>query len=250
MADLHSPAVLLHTPQLGENIGAAARVMLNFGLTDLRLIAPRDGWPNPAAEAMSAGALEQGVTARVFDTLEAAMTGLTFAVATTARPRGIEKQVLDTPQAVAALAAHPGQAGVLFGGEKSGLPNEAVALCDAILTYPVNPGFASLNLAQAVGIFCHQWGAGAGLGGRFAGKNEGVGTPASREEVIGMFEHFESELDRAGYFYPPEKTPVITYNLSNALIRAQWTEQEVRTFRGAIKALTLGRGKARVKRED
>jgi tRNA/rRNA methyltransferase len=250
MADLYSPAILLHTPQLGENIGAAARVMLNFGLTDLRLIAPRDGWPNPAAEAMSAGALGQGVEARVFDSLEAAMAGLTFAVATTARPRGIEKPVLDTPQAVSTLAAHSGKAGVLFGGEKSGLPNEAVALCDAILTYPVNPGFASLNLAQAVGIFCHQWGEGAGLGGRFAGKNEGVGAPASREEVIGMFEHFESELDRAGYFYPPEKTPVITNNLRNALIRAQWTEQEVRTFRGAIKALTLGRGKARVKRED
>jgi tRNA/rRNA methyltransferase len=245
-----APAILLHTPQLGENIGAAARVMLNFGLTDLRLIAPRDGWPNPAAETMSAGAFASGVEARVFDTLEAAMAGLTFAVATTARPRGIEKPVLDTPQAVAAFAGHSGQCGILFGGEKSGLPNEAVALCDAILTYPVNPGFASLNLAQAVGIFCHQWGAGAGLGGRFAGKNEGVGTPASREELIGLFEHFESELDRAGYFYPPEKTPVITNNLRNALIRAQWTEQEVRTFRGAIKALALGRGKARVVRED
>ncbi len=250
MADRRSPAILLHTPQLGENIGAAARVMLNFGLTDLRLIAPRDGWPNPAAETMSAGALGQGVTATVFDTLEAAMAGLTFAVATTARPRGIEKPVLDTPQAVDALAAHPGQAGVLFGGEKSGLPNEAVALCDAILTYPVNPGYASLNLAQAVGIFCHQWGAGAGLGGRFAGKDEGVGAPASREDLIGMFEHFEAELDRAGYFYPPEKTHVITSNLRNALIRARWTEQEVRTFRGAIKALTLGRGKARVTRKD
>jgi len=250
MADRRSPAILLHTPQLGENIGAAARVMLNFGLTDLRLIAPRDGWPNPAAETMSAGALGQGVTVTVFGTLEAAMAGLTFAVATTARPRGIEKPVLDAPQTVDALAAHTGQAGVLYGGEKSGLPNEAVALCDAILTYPVNPGYASLNLAQAVGIFCHQWGAGAGLGGRFAGKDEGVGAPASREELIGMFEHFEAELDRAGYFYPPEKTHVITNNLRNALIRARWTEQEVRTFRGAIKALTLGRGKARVKRED
>ncbi|MEX1252600.1 MAG: RNA methyltransferase [Hyphomonas sp.] len=250
MADRRSPAILLHTPQLGENIGAAARVMLNFGLTDLRLIAPRDGWPNPAAETMSAGALGQGVTVAVFGTLEAAMAGLTFAVATTARPRGIEKPVLDTPQAVDALSAHPGQAGVLFGGENSGLPNEAVAFCDAVLTYPVNPGYASLNLAQAVAIFCHQWGAGAGLGGRFAGKDEGVGAPAPREELIGMFEHFEAELDRAGYFYPPEKTHVITNNLRNALIRARWTAQEVRTFRGAIKALTLGRGKARVKRED
>ena len=244
------PAIILHSPQLGENIGAAARVMLNFGLTDLRLVSPRDGWPSASAEAMSAGALEAGVTVAVFDTLEAAMADLTFAVATTARPRGMEKPVWDAPGAVTALRERDGRCGVLFGGEKSGLPNEAVSLCDAILTYPVNPGFASLNLAQAVGVFCHQWGASEGLGGRFAGKDEGVGAPASRDDLIGMFEHFEAELERAGYFYPPEKTPVMINNLRNALIRAQWTEQEVRTFRGAIKALTLGRGKARVKREE
>ena len=245
-----APAILLHTPQLGENIGAAARVMLNFGLTDLRLVSPRDGWPSASAEAMSAGALGSGVAVTVFETLEAAISDLTFAVATTARPRGMEKPVMDAVGAVDVLRRHAGRCGVLFGGEKSGLPNEAVALCDAILTYPVNPGFASLNLAQAVGVFCHQWGAGEGLGGRFEGKDEGVGAPASREEVIGLFEHFESELERAGYFYPPEKTPVMINNLRNALIRAQWTQQEVQTFRGAIKALSLGRGKARVKREE
>jgi tRNA/rRNA methyltransferase len=245
-----APAIILHMPQLGENIGAAARVMLNFGLTDLRLVQPRDGWPSASAEAMSAGALSAGVDVTVFDTLDAAMAGLTYAMATTARPRGMEKPVLSAPEAVTALRERGERCGVLFGGEKSGLPNEAVALCDAILTYPVNPGFASLNLAQAVGVFCHQWGAGAGLGGRFAGKAEGVGAPASREELIGMFEHFEAELERAGYFYPPEKTPVMINNLRNALIRAQWTQQEVQTFRGAIKALALGRGKARVKREE
>lgn len=250
MPERRSPAIILHTPQLGENIGAAARIMLNFGLTDLRLVTPRDGWPNPAAETMSAGAFAAGVEVRVFGSLEAAMEGLTFAVATTARPRGMEKPVLDASGAVGALAVQPGPCGVLFGGEKSGLPNEAIALCDAILTYPVNPGFASLNLAQAVGVFSHHWGAAAELGGRFEGKDEGVDEPAPREDLIGMFEHFESELDRAGYFYPPEKTPVLITNLRNALVRAQWTTQEVRTFRGAIKALTLGRGKARVKRED
>lgn len=250
MADLTAPTILLHAPQLGENIGAAARVMLNFGLTDLRLVQPRDGWPSATAEAMSAGALGQGVEVQVFETLEAAMADLTYAIATTARPRGMEKPVFDAPGAVSAVRERPGKAGILFGGEKSGLPNEAVALCDAILTYPVNPDFWSLNLAQAVGVFCHQWGASEGLGGRFEGKGEGVGAPASREDLIGMFEHFEAELERAGYFYPPEKTPVMITNLRSALVRAQWTEQEVRTFRGAIKALTLGRGKARVKRED
>jgi tRNA/rRNA methyltransferase len=244
------PAIILHTPQLGENIGAAARVMLNFGLTDLRLVRPRDGWPSETAEAMSAGALRQGIVAQVFDTLEAAMADLTYAVATTARPRGMEKPVFGAPGAVEALQGQAGRTGVLFGGEKSGLANEAVALCDAILTYPVNPGFSSLNLAQAVGVFCHQWGASEGLGGKFEGKGEGVDAPATREELIGMFEHFEAELERAGYFHPPEKTPVMVTNLRNALVRAQWTQQEVRTFRGAIKALSIGRGKARVVRED
>ena len=250
MTDRTLPAILLHAPQLGENIGAAARVMLNFGLTDLRLVKPRDGWPSAAAETMSAGALGQGVEAQVFETLEAAMAGLTFAIATTARPRGMEKPVFGAVEAVQAIGAQAGQVGVLFGGEKSGLPNEAVALCDAILTYPVNPDFSSLNLAQAVGVFCHQWGASAGLGGKFTGKGEGVDAPATREALIGMFEHFEAELERAGYFHPPEKTPVMVNNLRNALVRANWTEQEVRTFRGAIKALSLGRGKARVVREE
>ena len=244
------PAIILHAPQLGENIGAAARVMLNFGLTDLRLVRPRDGWPSEAADAMAAGALQQGTQVSVFETLEAAMSDVTYAVATTARPRGMEKPVFGAAEAVDALKARNGQVAVLFGGEKSGLPNEAVALCDAILTYAVNPAFSSLNLAQAVGVFCHQWGVSAGLGGKFEGKAEGVGEPASREDLIGMFEHFEAELERAGYFYPPEKTPVMVTNLRNALVRAQWTTQEVRTFRGAIKALSLGRGKARVVREE
>lgn len=245
-----NPAIILHAPQLGENIGAAARVMLNFGLTDLRLVRPRDGWPSEPADAMAAGALQQGAVVQVFDTLEAAMADCTYAVATTARPRGMEKPVFGAVEAVEAIQGQAGRCAVLFGGEKSGLPNEALAVCDAILTYPVNPAFSSLNLAQAVGVFCHQWGASAGLGGKFAGKAEGVGAPASREDLVGMFEHFEAELERAGYFYPPEKTPVMVTNLRNALVRAQWTQQEVRTFRGAIKALALGRGKARVVRED
>lgn len=244
------PAIILHAPQLGENIGAAARVMLNFGLTDLRLVRPRDGWPSEAADAMAAGALQQGTQVSVFETLEAAMSDVTYAVATTARPRGMEKPVFGAAETVDVLKGQAGRSAVLFGGEKSGLPNEAVALCDAILTYPVNPAFSSLNLAQAVGVFCHQWGVSAGLGGKFEGKAEGVGEPASREDLIGMFEHFEAELERAGYFYPPEKTPVMVTNLRNALVRAQWTQQEVRTFRGAIKALSLGRGKARVVREE
>ncbi|MEL6662644.1 MAG: TrmH family RNA methyltransferase [Pseudomonadota bacterium] len=242
------PAIILHTPQLGENVGAAARAMLNFGLTDLRLITPRDGWPNPAALPMSAGAFESGVTVNVFETLEAASAGLQRLFATTARPRGMEKPVTDASGAATEIAKLAGQSGILFGGEHSGLPNDAVAVSDAIVTYPVNPDFASLNLAQAVLVFAHAWGSSQSLAGRFTGA-EGVDERADRADLIRMFEHFEDELERAGYFYPPEKTPLMKDNLRSAFVRADWTTQEVRTFRGAIKALAEGRGKARIKRD-
>lgn len=248
MPDHTSPAILLHTAQLGENIGAVARAMLNFGLTDLRLITPRDGWPNPAAEPMSAGAFEAGVSVSVFTSLAEASEGLVRLYATTARPRGMEKPVIGPREAAEAAGTHGGQAGILFGGEHSGLPNEAVAVSDVIVTYPVNTAFASLNLAQAVIVFAHAWGEAQTLPGRFTGE-EGIDVPADRADVIRMLEHFEDELERAGYFYPPEKTALMTDNLRSALIRANWTAQEVRTFRGAIKALALGRGKARIGRD-
>ncbi len=258
MTDLpdQAPAILLHTPQLGENIGSAARVMLNFGLTDLRLITPRDGWPNPAADTLSAGAFASGVTVSVHETLESALAGLTHIYATTARPRGMEKPVLDAAAAAGALRARSGQGlgqgGVMFGGESSGLANEAVALCDAIVTYPVAKGFTSLNLSMAVGMFAHAWGVEMDTERPVALADEigGVGAPASRDDLLRMFDHFEGELDRAGFFYPPEKTPVMKQNLRAAFARGDWTLQEVRTFRGAVKALAIGRGKARIARED
>lgn len=240
-----SPSIILVGPQMGENIGAAARVMGNFGLSDLRIVAPRDGWPNPAAETMSAGAFAEGVvTATVFDTLEAAVADLHFLLATTARQRGMQKPVYSTRTAVDALGAHPGKTGVLFGAEKSGLPNEAVVMCDAILTYPVNTSFASLNLAQAVGVFAHAWGDREPVT-----IDTGIDAPADREELIGMMEHFEDELDKAGFFFPEAKKPVMIQNLRNTFTRSGWTSQETRTFRGAIKALALGRGKARINRD-
>ena len=149
------PAFILVAPQMGENIGAAARVMANFGFTDLRLVVPRDGWPNPAAETMSAGALPDWVTATVFDTVEQAIADCALVLATTARPRGMEKPVLRTAEAVERLQGIPSRAGILFGAERAGLPNEAVALADAIPSFPVSPRFASLNLAQAVAIPAH-----------------------------------------------------------------------------------------------
>ena len=246
---MNGPAFVLVAPQMGENIGAAARVMANFGLHDLRLVAPRDGWPNPAAETMSAGALPDVVTARVFDTVEAAIADCGIVFATTARPREMEKPVTDAAGAVAQMRATSVKAAILFGAERAGLPNEAVALADSILSYPVARGFASLNLAQAVALMAHAWAASepADLPDGFI---DTVGEPASREELVGMMEHFEEELDRAGFFFPDAKRAPITQNLRNAFTRAGWTAQEVSTFRGAIKALAIGRGKARVARED
>jgi len=244
------PIIILHRPQLGENIGSASRVMLNFGLTELRLVAPRDGWPNAAADTLSAGAFEAGVAVTVFETIEAAIADLGMVLATTARPRGMEKPVVDAAGGADLIHERGLKTGILFGAENHGLPSEVVGLADAILTYPVNPDFASLNLAQAVGVFCAAWGSRAGAVGRWDGEKAGVDTPAPKEDLIRMFEHLEEELERAGYFYPPDKTPLMKTNIRNAFIRGNWTTQEVRTFRGAIKALALGRGKARVRRED
>ena len=250
MNETRQPVIILAEPQLGENIGATARAMLNFGLSELRIAAPRDGWPNPAAEPLAAGAFEAGVNVTAFDSVEAACADLCYLVAATARPRGMEKPVTNAGGAVELIGQQSASVGVLFGNEAQGLSNDHVALCDAIMTYPVNKAFASLNLSQAVIVFAHAWGEALGQAGRFEGTDAGVGDPASREELIGMFEHFEAELERAGYFYPPDKTPLMTRNLRNAFIRGQWTSQEVRTFRGAVKALAIGRGKARIVRDD
>jgi tRNA/rRNA methyltransferase len=246
---MESPVFILVAPQLGENIGAAARVMANFGVSELRLVTPRDGWPNPAAETMSAGALPGLVSVSVFDTVEAAIADCGVVIATTARPRGMEKPVLDVAGAVAKIQATPARTAVLFGAERAGLPNEAVALSDAILSFPVAPAFGSLNLAQAVALVAHGW---AEAGGQKIPEafSDSVDEPATREELVGMMEHFEAELDRAGFFFPDEKRAPMVQNLRNAFTRTGWTTQEVSTFRGAIKALALGRGKARIKRED
>ncbi|MEM0985231.1 MAG: RNA methyltransferase [Pseudomonadota bacterium] len=241
------PAIVLVEPQLGENIGSAARVMLNFGLVDLRLVAPRDGWPNPAAETLSAGAFDAGVGVSQFDQLSDAIADRKMVFATTARPRGMQKPIFAPHQATERIRSSGQATAILFGGEKSGLSNDDIAFADGILTYAVNPSFSSLNLAQAVGVFASTWAAKSDLPLSFS---EPLDPPAPRIDVIRMLEHFEKELDRAGFFFPPEKTSLMQNNLRNALIRANWTEQEVRTFRGAIKALAIGRGAARIDRDQ
>ena len=239
------PAVILVRPQLGENIGAACRGMLNFGLTELRLVAPRDGWPNPAADAMAAGAVELIENAKLFETVEDAVADLSFVLAATARRRELEIPVVGTDVIGKEMRAKLGQGvGILFGPEKAGLTNADVVMADKILTYPVNPAFQSLNLAQAVNVFAFIW-----------AQSGAVEVPdifddvrsdvAPREELTRLFGHLEEELEKAGFFFPAAKKHLMQQNIRAPLTRAQMSEQEVRTFRGIVKALAKGRGKAR-----
>ena len=247
-AALKAPIVILVNPQLGENIGAACRCMLNFGLTELRLVAPRDGWPNPAAEPMAAGAITVLQNAKVFETTGEAVADLKFVLAATARRREMEIPVSGTGDVGPALRryANEGTAtGIMFGPEKAGLKNADVVLADAILTYPVNPAFQSLNLAQAVNIFAYIW-ASSEAGGAppdlFQKEISGV---ADRDDLVRMFKHLEDELEDAGFFYPPEKRGLMAQNIRAPFTRAKMTAQEVQTLRGIIKALSKGRGRGR-----
>lgn len=242
-----NPAVILVNPQLGENIGGAARAMLNFGLTDLRLVAPRDGWPNPAAVSMAAGANSLLDNAKVFDTTAEAVADLTHLMAATARRREIELPVIGTGDAGPMFHAWQGEGfktGILFGPEKAGLVNEDVVLCDYILTYPINPAFQSLNLAQAVGVFSYIWKSAEDAAPPDIFQKD-ISPPASREDLVRMFEHLEGELDKAGFFYPPSKAALMRKNIRAPFTRAKMTEQEVRTMRGIIKAIAKGRGVGR-----
>jgi tRNA/rRNA methyltransferase len=249
-----SPAIVLVKPQLGENIGFAARAMANFGLTDLRLVAPRDGWPNDKAHAAAAGAAFVVERARIYPTVEAAIGELNFVLATTARPREMVKAVLSPESAASDLKQreHRGErTGVLFGPEKSGLDNDTIALADGILTAPVSPDFASLSLPQAVLLLGYEWlkatSAVPRLGRitKFDGPaQEGVAFPdtrtATRAELFALFEHLEAELDRTGFLYPSEKRPSMVRSIRNMFHRMGATEQDVRTWRGIVAALTRG----------
>jgi len=244
-----APAVILVNPQLGENIGAAARAMLNFGLTDLRLVAPRDGWPNPASGATAAGAIDVLENASVYATTGEAVADLNFILAATARRRELEIPVIGTEHIGAELRARAAigtRSGILFGPEKAGLKNEDVVLCNHILTYPINPAFHSLNLAQAVGVFGYIWGSSQSAAPPPA-FDIAPAEAASREDLVRMFEHLEDELDKAGFFFPIDKKPLMSRNIRAPFTRANLTAQEVRTFRGIIKALAKGRGQARSK---
>jgi len=239
------PAVVLVRPQMGENIGACARAMLNFGLTSLRLVEPRDRWPNPKAYPAASGADRVLDAAKLEWALEPALADCTYVYAATARPRELEKPVLGPKQAarqVLAQIAAGERPAILFGPEANGLSTEEVARADAIVTYPVNPGFASLNLAQAVMVFAFSIGEARQAGEIPAWFREGSSPPATHEELEGFFQHLDAELVRGRFFHPPDKAPLMRQHLRALFLRAKLTEQEVRTLRGVIRALSVGRG--------
>ena len=229
------PAIVLVRPQLGENIGMAARAMMNCGLDELRLVAPRDGWPSPVAEATAAGADAVIDSARVFDTAAEAVADLQFVLATTARPRDLQKPVRGPREAGRLLRDSAARTGVLFGPERSGLDNDEVGLAAAIVEAPLNPAFPSLNLAQAVFLIAWEW--------RIAGTPPEPPSPselASAEAFEGLWQHLDGALDAASYYREPKLRPTIQRNLRAIFARAGLTDQEVRTLRGVIARLASG----------
>ena len=242
-ADLPGPIVILVEPQLGENIGAAARAMGNFGLQRLRLVKPRQGWPNPKAQVMAAGAdaILQG--AQLFDTVEAAVADCTMVLAATARAHDQAKPVVGADQAARLMledVARGEQVAILFGRERNGLENDEIALADRIITLPVNPAFASLNLAQAVVIIGYEYFKNA-TGGALPFVMPTRSPQAGKHQLAAFFGTLERELENVEFFRPPEKRATMTINLRNIINRMNPTQQDIQTLHGVITALVEGR---------
>jgi tRNA/rRNA methyltransferase len=245
MADLNKPVIVLVRPQLGENIGKAARAMLNFGLTELRLVSPRDGWPNPSAGPAASGAdvvLEQ---AKVYETTAEAVADCAHVHATTVRKRGVTKPVIGADEAGRQVHTLPGRHAIIFGPERSGLETEDVALARNILTIPINPEFASLNLAQAVILVAYEWariGRELGVAGDALVQPtlEEVLPPAPQDELDAMIAHFEALLAPRGYFHPESRAESTRRTLRTLLTKPGWNHLEVRTLRGILSALERG----------
>jgi tRNA/rRNA methyltransferase len=236
-----TPAIILAKPQLGENIGAAARAMANFGLSDLRLVAPRDGWPNKKAQALAANGSVILEAAKVFGTLGEALDDLQLVFATTARDRGTTKPVFTPAEAAKRLrAAGSIKTGLLFGNERAGLDNEEISLATAVITIPTAE-FASLNLGQAVLLNAYEWFRTGDETPPVRIEHRPLAVPATGEEMQRLFEHFESELLASGFLYPPDKAVATVHYLRAMLHRAELTNQDVQTLRGVIVALSKGK---------
>jgi tRNA/rRNA methyltransferase len=234
------PVIVLVRPQLGENIGKAARAMLNFGLTEMRLVAPRDGWPNPDAGPAASGADSILAAASVFDSVSAATADCTHVYATTVRKRGVLKPVLTPEAASTQIRIEPGRAAILFGPERAGLETEDVALARTIITVPINPEFGSLNLAQAVMVFAYEWSRGETLA---QPPRVDADPPAPQFELDGLFDHLDGMLTNAGFYFPPDKVPTIRRAIRTILTKPGWSVHEVRTLRGVLTAIEKPRPK-------
>ena len=229
------PVIVLVRPQLGENIGKVARAMLNFGLTELRMVEPRDGWPNPSAGPAAAGAdivLDQ---AQIFGSTAEAVADCTNIYATTVRKRGDSKPVVTPEQAAGQIIAEAGRSAILFGREASGLDMQDVTMARAILTVPINPEFGSLNLAQAVILCAYEWSKGTGL---TQPTREDLLPPAPQEELEGLVGHLEGMLAPKGYFFPEDRAEATRLTLRNVLTKPGWNHLEVRTLRGVLSFLS------------
>ena len=238
MAD--EPIIVLVRPQLGENIGKVARAMLNFGLGSLRMVSPRDGWPNPDAGPAAAGADQVLANAQIFATTADAVADCNRVYAATVRKRGVTKPVM-TPEKVGNdLLRAPGRNAILFGPERSGLETEDVTLADAILTVPINPEFGSLNLAQAVVITAYEWSKQAQTG-LTQPPEEQLLPAAPRGELDGLIDHFERMLEPKGYFLPAARAEASRRTLRTVLTKPGWNSLEVRTLRGVLSTLARER---------
>ena len=241
-ANLPGPIVILVEPQLGENIGAVARAMGNFGLKRLRLVKPREEWPNPRAKVMAAGADAILESAQLFATVEAAIADCSMVLAATARAHDQAKPVVGPEDAVRLMA--PGvsageNVAILFGRERYGLEGHEVGLADRIVTFPINPAFASLNLSQAVLVMAYEWFKLAGAGLPFAMPQKSP--PATKQQLLAFFANLERELDKVEFFRPPEKRATMLLNLHNIFHRMEPSQQDIQTLHGVILAIADGR---------
>ena len=231
------PIIVLVRPQLGQNIGKAARAMLNFGLTEMRLVAPRDGWPNPEAGPAASGAdavLEQ---AKVFATVAEAVADCAVVFASTVRRRELLLPVIGPSEMAAEIHASPERAAILFGPERSGLETEDVALAGKIVTVPINPEFGSLNLAQAVILLAYEWSRSQPLEQPTFKDAE---VPAPQSEVEGLVGQVDAALEAAGYYFPADRAKVTKLTIRTLLTKPGWSSREIRAMRGMIRSITKG----------
>ncbi len=232
------PVIVLVRPQLGENIGKAARAMLNFGLTEMRLVSPRDGWPNPSAGPAASGADIVLQNAKVYDSVAAATADCAQVFATTVRKRGVTKPVVTPEQASTEIHAAPGRSAILFGPERSGLETDDVAVARTIITVPINPEFGSLNLAQAVILVAYEWSKGlTAERGLSQPSINPIMPPAPQEELDGMIGQLDAMLMGAGFFHLPDKMQSTRRTLRTLLTKPGWSSQEIRTLRGVLSSL-------------